>query len=349
MKIYTAFLLLIITLTSCSKNKVNNTDILINHLGNIEEVNITHEINTKNISFKEPNLYIIDSFLIVIDHYNADKCIHIINTGNNKYITSTAIRGQGPFEITSPGSIWIEEKSKSFWLSDFGKGKIFKFSIDSVINNLNYKPSIFRSIPYGQFFLNFAFLNDSILIANNLKFSSDDPNISQQMELQGINLLNQKIIKLKYTVPNEIMTKNYFSSCFWFYKSDSIVALAYNFSDLVSILSLDGKIQKRIIGPLGLIKFKNRDKIEKQTCTYNDVIERGGYLFCLYSGENIKNKNQHMPYNKEIRIFSLKGEYIKTLKFKEDIGNVCIDFKNKRIYAYSVDRENPLFYFDFKL
>ncbi len=50
-----------------------------------------------------------------------------------------------------------------------------------------------------------------------------------------------------------------------------------------------------------------------------------------------------------IRIFTIKGEYIKTLQLDENIANLCYDNDNKRIIAISNDRENSLIYFNVTL
>ncbi|MBE8722335.1 6-bladed beta-propeller [Sphingobacterium pedocola] len=45
-------------------------------------------------------LYIIDDYVLIVDHKSADKLIHIFNKDNFNYVTSIADIGQGPGEIT---------------------------------------------------------------------------------------------------------------------------------------------------------------------------------------------------------------------------------------------------------
>ena len=75
-------------------------------------------------------LFLMDNYLIIVDHTSSDKLIHIFTKNDFSYLTSIADVGQGPGEITVMGHIGINEACRKFYVSDHGKQKIFSYDID---------------------------------------------------------------------------------------------------------------------------------------------------------------------------------------------------------------------------
>ncbi len=87
-----------------------------------------------------PRIHIIDHYLFIKDSRSVDEMIHIFDKDNFTYMTSTAMKGQGPGEIANLGHIAEDKRSRKFYVSDHGKHKIFSYDLDSVIADPAYIP-----------------------------------------------------------------------------------------------------------------------------------------------------------------------------------------------------------------
>lgn len=82
------------------------------------------EIGTEDVlinRYSQP--FLLDRYLIIGDYVSKDSLVHIFDKYDFKYICSTAFLGPGPTEITSFGSVCINEDDREFYISDYGKQK----------------------------------------------------------------------------------------------------------------------------------------------------------------------------------------------------------------------------------
>ncbi len=295
--------------------------------------------------YKQPKIYILKDYLIIYSPLSADRFIDIYKKSTFKYLTSTAIRGNGPSEITAPGPITIDETNNCFWLADFGKMHLYKFAIDSIVEQKDYKPSYHCKLPNGIGFMEFSFIDQDTIIANPLQLSEAG---AGQVMVKKINLKNQSLIPTNYKIPEQIKTDNYYSAWLNFYysKENKIMIGTYGFSDLIVFMDSNGEIFKSIEGPKGIKKISKTESLANLNIAYNQITGDNQYVFALFNGNKMDKSNILGSSGHFIRIFRINGEYIKTLDLKDNLANICYDTDNKRIIAISNDRENSIIYFD---
>jgi len=328
--------LLIIVCIACNKN--TGTEKFQKKRNNI--INVKEEIIDikTDILFGYSLLDIIDDILIVTEAFpGGDRGIHLFNKNTFKYITSTAIIGKGPGEVARQGGIEVDEKNRNFWVADHGKMVMWKFSLDSALNNSNYKPTETRYLSSELFIERYGFLNDSIAIGKAVRLL---PGSKFNMAMVKYNF-NTDITELfGYEHPMAIDKKS--NSRFEISPENGIYINAYGYCDLLTICKLDGTLKYNIYGP-GWLKNK-----ENKNSYYNGVNIFREYIVASYNGgENIiidQYNRLKGNYPTKFLFFDLDGNYIKTLETGHNIAFFCVDEENSRIIIYFDDRENPLAY-----
>ena len=172
------------------------------------------------------------------------KEIHLFDKKSFKYITSTGIVGKGPGEISSPGTPGIDRKSRAFWICDFGTRILYKFPIDSILNNSMFKPTIKQEQQNDFFLQSFGFLNDSIALGKAVHLTS---NSSFDMAMVKLNINTNVLAKYGYENPDAIGKKS--NSRFAFSEKNKIYGNCYLTCDLLTICNLDGTLRSNIYGP----------------------------------------------------------------------------------------------------
>ena len=159
-----SLLLLIVLCLSCTSN--TDTEIYQNRRDNVISVkDKVKEIMIEDVLIgRVTRPYLIDKYLIIVDHNSYDRFIHLFDKNDFHYITSTAYKGQGPGEITMPGHVGIDEAQRTFFVSDHGKQKIFSYNLDSVLANPFYIPNIKADIKIGLFPDTYRYINNTLCI-----------------------------------------------------------------------------------------------------------------------------------------------------------------------------------------
>jgi len=73
-----------------------------NNIVNVKDKVIEIEIEDVLIN-SYASVYLMNNYLVIRDHKSFDNQIYLFDKNNFKYLTSTAPRGQGPYEITNIG------------------------------------------------------------------------------------------------------------------------------------------------------------------------------------------------------------------------------------------------------
>ena len=114
-------LLLFVFFSSCTKKVA--TEVYQNKRDNVVNLHSkVKEIGTEDVlinRYSQP--FLLDRYLIIGDYVSKDSLVHIFDKYDFKYICSTAFLGPGPTEITSFGSVCINEDDREFYISDYGK------------------------------------------------------------------------------------------------------------------------------------------------------------------------------------------------------------------------------------
>ncbi len=331
--------LLIFLTVACKTNNDGKTEILQKHRNKI--INVGDKIIDikPEILFGNSVLYIIDDILIVNEvSPQGEKGIHLFNKNTFKYISSTGIIGRGPGEIAGLGGIGIDRKNRILWVQDFGNKVMWKFPLDSILNNEKYKPKIKLELNYDSFIERFDFLNDSIVLGVAVQIL---PNYSFVKSMSKFNLNNSVIEKYGYAHPKAVGKNS--SSVFALSIENNFYVNCYYYNDLLTICDLNGNLRHNIYGPEGL---NNKDNINSY---FFGVDLFGKNIITSYIGDvgliNDENGPKGNTPSKFI-VFDMEGNYKKTIETDYKFTYFCVDEENKRIFVYFNSRVEALGYFN---
>jgi hypothetical protein len=285
-------------------------------------------------------LYIIDDYLLVVEmNKGTDKMIHLFNKNTFAYITSTGTAGEGEGEIINLGELAIDEKKRVFWAPDHSKLVMFRFQLDSVLANANYKPDKAFKLNHEVFMARFGILNDSITLGKAVRPTSSS---TFEMMMAKLNFRTQQIEKYGYENPETAGKKS--NSLFKLSQRNKVYVNAYPFCDLMTICNLDGTLRYNIYGP---DKLENKD-FRKDYFSKVDFFK--DYIIAAYIGDlgvvTDKFKRQHGNLPSKFLIFDLNGNLKRIIETKHKFTFFCVDETNKRVIVHFADRDPPLGYFN---
>lgn len=308
--------LLITIFLSCQSNSSpsekhqKNRDIVVDVHNDVKEI-ITDDVLIGSIA----RLSILDNFLIIADYKSNDMLIHLFNNKTFEYLGSAIPRGQGPTEITNIGHIGINNVKKELYVSDHGKLKIFTYPMDSIINNSYFAPNVKTEINNTQFPSNYEFINDTLTFARMIEPTG---NSGYNEFVAKWNMESGELKKINYSHPEIKKKRISFTVSI---DNDTYVECYSNY-DLMTILDLNGNLKCNVYG-----RNWNRTESEKLN-HFGKVIMCEDKIIASYSGGN-SSTDEYFPT--QLMVFSLEGEYIKTLKIGYRIADFCYDKFNRQL------------------
>ena len=297
--------LLIVSCWGCSSSSTTEKhqgkrDNITNVHDQIKEI-VIEDVLINNYS----RVQIIDKYLFIKDHKSADEFIHIFDKDNFKYITSTALRGQGPREIGRIGHIAEDKVNRKFYVWDAVKYKIFSFDLDSVIFDPAYLPVEKIKMSKEVFPNEYTYINDTLSIGVTIMPIGD----SNFIPLVGkINMKTGEIKHMNYTINPDVKKKRI---GFGISIEHGIYVEAYMPHDLMTICSLDGELKYNIYGP-------NWDTDTHGIDHFVDVAFCNNRIVATYSREK-SFKDRKTVFPTKFIIFDLDGNYLKTLETEYQI------------------------------
>jgi hypothetical protein len=309
-----ALLLFFITLIGCSVNKQEKYQTSRKNIQNIKEQIVVFETDSILIG-QIPVIYLAKEFLIVQDYKSLDKYIHIFDKFSFKHIASTALRGEGPDEITRIGHIVYDELGGNIYVSDHGKNKIFCYNLDSVIKYPDYKHYVKTKMKDREFPSKYFYINDSLSYARIILPT-------------GNSGFNEILAKWSYTTGKTIPLFNHLKIekrrvVFTVSPENDIYVECYFYHDLLTICDLDGNLKHNVYGP-------NWDENKSnKTCHFQDITVLDNNIIASYSGGKNFSKEDRAD---KLLVFNLNGDYVKTLDVGYRISDMCYDKESKRLY-----------------
>ncbi|MCH7402745.1 BF3164 family lipoprotein [Belliella kenyensis] len=333
------YLIIFATFFSCSsrtpEKKFNTADVK------------TVYVSDKIIDFetdqiiKRPHLTIQGEYFIVTDLSTlTDRGILLYNKNSLEYITRTGVIGEGPGEIIKYGLPATSYKKNEFWMPDFAKLKMFKFDIDSVILDPEYKPNHSLSFENENFLTRFEVISDSIAVGAALEVLSYN---SARVRLGKYNLISGKTEKFGYEHPK---LKNEKTRAFFDYShSQKRMALSYAFHDLITLFDLEGNLICNILGT------KEFDNENGKLAFFSQVKITDKYIIASYRNKPKfrfdENKRPISNGSEILLFFDLKGNLIKVLDTGHEIDYFVADEENNLIFCSFLNREVPIGYFHY--
>jgi hypothetical protein len=287
-----------------------------------------------------PELAIMDDILLVNEYEpSGQKQVHLFETDSFKFLGSVGKKGRGPGEMTRVGNLAPNPWTGHFWLTDFAKYVLWRFSLDSALANPNYSPTPI-SISEDLFMVRMAFLNDSIAMGNAFTPLSAS---NYQMDIGRLNTKSNETKILNHPVPEYITEKRTNSYIALSAKND-LYARAYIKYDLLTIRKFNGELICNIKGPGW---SKTLQPVKK---FYSHVAIMEKYIIAAYLGEDglalDETKRTVSVSPSKLLVFDLEGNHLKTIETQHPISTFAVDEHNQRIVAYFTDRTEPLGYFE---
>lgn len=284
-------------------------------------------------------LSIVDDVLIVTDIKSNNNGIHLFNKNTFEYITSTGTIGRGPGEISRYGDIVSDNSNRNLWVSDYGKKVIWKFSVDSVVNNKQYFPSKEINLSPDFFLAKYDFVNDSVALGKAIKVVDNNTFVERTSKY---NIPSKKLGEYGYEHPKALGAKS--RSYFGLSVENNLYVNCYSFCDLMTICDLQGNLKYNVYGPDGIENDENKKMYYGQV----DILSKK--IIAAYSGNNRfrinKYKRLESIYPSKFLVFDLLGNYVETIETGHSFTFFCVDEDNDRIIAFFEDRDNPLGYFN---
>jgi hypothetical protein len=331
--------LLVLLNVGCKTNTNENTEKIQKARNKIMNVGDKIVDIKPEILFGNSELYLIDDILIVSEVApKGEKGIHLFNKNTFRYLTSIGVLGRGPGEIASIGGIGIDRKNRILWVRDDGNKVMWKFPLDSVLNNEMFKPKIKLEMNDESFIESFGFLNDSIVLGVAVQIL---PDYSFTKAMSKLNINTNAIEKYGYVHPKAIGKKS--SSVFALSVKNNYYVNCYVQSDLMTICDLEGNLRYNVYGPEGL---NNKDN-KKSYYFGVDLFSKG--IIASYIGDvRIISDNNGLKGNTPTKfiVFDTKGNYLETIETGYKFTFFCVDEENKRIIAYFNNRVEALGYFN---
>ncbi|MGL4492241.1 MAG: 6-bladed beta-propeller [Tannerellaceae bacterium] len=266
-------------------------------------------------------LNIAGDYLFIQDYKSFDRQIHLFDRTTLRYIASTGTKGQGPGEITNMGALAWNDEKQEFYVTDHGPNCIYRFDMDSVLNNPYYTPSEKSKITNNRFPSRYTYLNDTLcfgLIIEPTGKSGFNQTVGKWSMQSG------EIQTMAYTHP-AIERKRVDYALSQKYK---VYAEVYAHHDLITINNWDGELVCNIYGPEW-----NSETSNKMLYFSNPIIYEDKLLVCYSGNKNYEPSDQSgiAGYTSKIMVFSLNGDYLKTLETGYHIIEVVEDYKNQRL------------------
>jgi len=301
-------------LISCSNGKQEKHQTSRNNILKIKDKIIDFDTDSILIG-KYPQLYLADKYLIIVDYKSLTEFIQIFDKYNFRHIASTALRGEGPTEITRIGHVFYDKSKGNLFVSDAGRQKIFCYNLDSLIKYQDYKHYVKLQLNKKEFPSQYYYINDSLTYARIIQPTG---NSGFDEILAKWNMLNNKIKTLyKHSEIKRRRTRFDVSI------KDSIYVECYQHHDLLTICDLDGNLKFNIYGPNWDKKMSN--KIDH----FKEIIIIGNNIIASYSGGANWSKDELAD---KLLVFNIEGDYIKTLEVGYRISDMCYDEESNRLF-----------------
>lgn len=284
------------------------------------------EIDTEEVligSLAKP--YMCGEYLAVADYKSYDKLVHLFDKRTFKHLLSFGDMGQGPKEISSLGTIAWNEKDHDLYVTDHGQRRILSYNLDSLLNDPLYSPSVKLNFK-EDFPSEYYFINDTLAYGSFIELTAS----SFKQTSGKWNMKTGKTELISYAHPADEKKRIAFAVST---KYNTLVECNRRY-DLISLYNLDGELQCNVYGP-------NWDEKGDGMEHFKDVVICGDKIVASYvGGDWAKNDGASV-----LHVFSIAGDYLKTLDVGRRINYLCYDEDDKRIIM-NLDSEYQFAYID---
>ena len=290
---------------------------------------------------------IIDTLLLIICPYAEEYYIQVYQRNNFHHVKSFCHKGKGPYEISMIGPYSIDKSNKNLWIVDATKNSVWKYSLDSLLNNTSYYP-ITTKIPQKFYPIgSISNFNSELLIV-------PDP---LGIELVGLINTNGELSGIiGSNLFQGVRSNTYFSQLSRIhvsvYTNKNKLVIGYRHFDILSIYNLANKeVIINVSGP-DRIKLKNQLRLpdsEQVTAHDGEPYLCDNYIFAPFHGKvNFTlSENKIIPvFPNEIHVFNWNGHPVMKLTLDHQFCSFAVDQERMELIVFAVDSEESILFYD---
>lgn len=328
--LYILYFLFIIS--SC--NIGNAQRVSLDNLDRYKLVTMTNRTNEDDIFLgRAQRINLIYNYLVVNDIYDG-KMITLVSKDlkSSKHILH---RGMGPGEFYNGLSIY-QTQGNLVKIVEQGLGRIRTFKWDDVINERVEKAlasdtikSMGALIPWEGNYVISDVKNDNNLVS---LVTSKQKELARFAKYPGEIAAKHK---------NNAMTMNMLLECLInVNQKQNVIVVAGRHSDYLSFYKMEGvravllheyftySADRDILENDNMISIRDN---ERTMLAYNDLCAGQKYLYALYEGMKMKQKER--PKYTYLRVFDWNGNFVKGYKFNELLYDIAVDEKSNTLYG----------------
>ena len=311
------FILFCLSMSSCFSD---NRDVTERHEGTRDNIIEVSQLISMDNNLPEihavTSLYVIGDTLLFGDWMTRGPVFTAYDIKRDTVIGQFGKFGNGPGEIANFGAVFYDPKTQNLYGANANQGKIVGFHLPEAISNPDY--DAFEKCKMDFQNGNNAFISPHFIDDTTVICCVYIPDKETRGIISRIGRLNLKDSRVDIIDSTKAIAK---SRCHIAVSPEKNVVLSVdNNHDLIKIFNIDGKPLSYIYGP------DYEDDPPRGKRYFSKLLICNDKMLAVYSGESTRNSN------KNILIFDLDGNYLKTLRFPYSINSFVYHPGTDRLY-----------------
>ena len=310
-----------------------------------QKYNIKSKIVVNSNQLLDPTVIELLDSMIIISNYKGSPLIEIYDT-LGKPLKKTINIGRGPAEIQITGKIQVNEKDGLFYVGDLLAKKVIECKPYQLFNNDKYVPKVIfnatkdnsiKDVHYDK-----ILVGDSIFIGENrsskgrlLIMDHNGNSLGYYFDFPAKGMVNSKL--------TDHGNASLYASAVTLNPKRTKLAMATYSAGMIDLIDLKDGVPSSIWSyndffpshiesmPMGDLVVPVHTK-ESQT-GYLDISATDRYVYALYSGKRIKEKNY--DYCSTIRVMNWEANDFFELHLDRNIKRLAVSIDDKKIYGIS--------------
>lgn len=298
------------------------------------------ELEGVEVPLKDPfmigQIDLTDDYLVMAPASKDKNQIHIFKSNDFAFLKSAGPVGRGPGEIISPGLSSVDRNEGIVCLFDMGRRSLLGYPIEDILvgNTLTFSEIVpipksvfviagYSSHPGGLFSFEDASRPEYLIsFFNRSGELIDSLAIPDKVDLY----------KTGEMLPEKRMLQ--FNFCYSFNQDLSLVAIAYRYSDIVSIIDREGTVITNIAGPDDFHAIPGQSIEEK--IAYTDICADEKYIYAVYKNSpRFDVETNSIPqFPSTIHVFTWDGEAVARITTDHSISSITVDNQEDRIITF---------------
>lgn len=335
-RFYLATILLFLIGYGCTKNKSDNIKQFDKF--QIEQKVETQQVHLPSTNFMDYPAKVIqnDSILYLLDiGKSTDYFVHCYSLPNYQYLQSIFKRGQGPNEYISINNI----QALNDTLYAYGAAnEIFSTSIKNDELNSPIK-KIEISDEFGS--LVRGFKTKSRFYFPVFNKTSDNRMLEFDSKGSFVSSFGHLISKENDTKASA--THQAYMP--FIHGNENYLVTATQFGEIIEIYDLSNKTQTNLVGKKAYPKFQEVKNmaINAGIMGFEDIFTTTNYIYALFNGENVNERDINRQGGKYIYVFNFDGKPIMKLILNRYATSLFVDDNDNTMYLLDVNTDEPLF------